>query len=143
MHSRELRRRRRDKDKLVYFSDDEILDVYCNVSTMGTDEEYEQIELRHIIRDAIKNELTDLQRTAVIYVFYERYTHKQTAEIMGVSKSTVDTYICRAYIIEEELFLIDYADQVRDNEIREGFYAGKFKKSNDSKGSSCLDRGFV
>ena len=96
MHSRELRRRRRDKDKLVYFSDDEILDVYCNVSTMGTDEEYEQIELRHIIRDAIKNELTDLQRTAVIYVFYERYTHKQTAEIMGVSKSTVDTYIYRA-----------------------------------------------
>lgn len=47
MHSRELRRRRRDKDKLVYFSDDEILDLYCIVSTMGTDEEYEQTELRH------------------------------------------------------------------------------------------------
>lgn len=96
MHSRELRRRRRDKDKLVYFSDDEILDLFCNVSTMGTDEEYEQIELRHIIRDAIQNELTDMQRAAVIHVFYERYTHRQTTEIMGVSKSTVDTYICRA-----------------------------------------------
>lgn len=96
MRSRELRRRKQDKENLVYISDDEMMGAYLNVSSIAADEEYEMKELKHTIRDIVRNELSDKQRAAVVYVFYEGYTHKQVAEMMGVSKSTVDTYIGRA-----------------------------------------------
>lgn len=96
MRSRELRRRKQDKENLVYISDDEMMGAYLNVSSIAADEEYEMKEIKRTIRDIVRNELSDKQRAAVIYVFYEGYTHKQVAEMMGVSKSTVDTYIGRA-----------------------------------------------
>lgn len=96
MRSRELRRRKKDKENLVYISDDEMMGAYLNVCSIAADEEYEMKELKHTIRDIVRNELSDKQRAAVIYIFYEGYTHKQVAEMMGVSKSTVDTYIGRA-----------------------------------------------
>lgn len=37
-----------------------------------------------------------MQRRAIIYVFYEGYTHRQAAEIMGVNRSTIEIYIARA-----------------------------------------------
>lgn len=96
MRSRNMRRRKQEKENLVYFSDEEMMSAYSNISSTGADEEYEQLELKRIIRDIVMNELSYMQRTAIVYVFYEGYTHKQAAELMGVGKSTIDSYISRA-----------------------------------------------
>lgn len=98
MYARELRRKRREKDTLVFFSDDEVMSAYSNINTIGADEEYEKQELKDIIRSIIKNELSNMQRMAIVYVFYEGYTYRQAAEKMGVTKSSVDKYISRALL---------------------------------------------
>lgn len=96
MYARELRRKRREKDTLVFFSDDEVMSAYSNAVSTGADEEFEKQELNEVIREIIKNDLSEMQRRAIIYVFYEGYTHRQAAEIMGVNRSTIEIYIARA-----------------------------------------------
>lgn len=98
MHSMEIRRKKRDSDNIIYFSDDEMMSAYSNINTIGADEEYEKQELKDIIRNIIKNELSNMQRMAIVYVFYEGYTYRQAAEKMGVTKSSVDKYISRALL---------------------------------------------
>lgn len=98
MHSMEIRRKKRDRDNIIYFSDDEMMSAYSNINTIGADEEYEKQELKDIIRSIIKNELSNMQRMAIVYVFYEGYTYRQAAEKMGVTKSSVDKYISRALL---------------------------------------------
>ena len=70
--------------------------AYANVVSAGADEEYERQELNEVIRGIIKKDLSERQRRAIIYVFYEGYTHRQAAEIMGVNRSTIEIYIARA-----------------------------------------------
>ena len=98
MHSMEIRRKKLDRDNIIYFSDDEMMSAYSNINTIGADEEYEKQELKDIIRSIIKNELSNMQRMAIVYVFYEGYTYRQAAEKMGVTKSSVDKYISRALL---------------------------------------------
>lgn len=98
MHSMEIRRKKRDRDNIIYFSDDEMMSAYSNINTIGADEEYEKQELKDIIRSIIKNELSNMQRMAIVYVLYEGYTYRQAAEKMGVTKSSVDKYISRALL---------------------------------------------
>ena len=96
MYARELRRKKREKDTLAFFSDEEVMCAYANVFSAGADEEYENQELKEVIRGIIKNDLSEMQRKAIIYVFYEGYTHRQAAELMGVNRSTIEVYISRA-----------------------------------------------
>ena len=96
MYARELRRKKREKDTLIFLSDDEMLSVYSSVVSAGADEEYEKQELNRFIKEIIKSDLSEMQRRAIIYVFYEGYTHRQAAEIRGVNRSTIEIYIARA-----------------------------------------------
>lgn len=96
MYARELRRKKREKETLVFFSDDEVLSAYSSAVSAGADDEYEKQELNRLIKEIIKNDLSEMQRKAIIYVYYEGYTYRQAAEIMGVNKSTIEIHIARA-----------------------------------------------
>ena len=72
MYARELRRKKREKDTLAFFSDEELMCAYANAFSAGADEEYENQEIKEVIRGIIKNDLSEMQRKAIIYVFYTK-----------------------------------------------------------------------
>lgn len=72
------------------------MSAITNVISAGVAEEYEKKELNEVIREIIRNDLSEMQRKTIVYVFYEGYTHRQTAELMGVNRSTVENHIGRA-----------------------------------------------
>lgn len=53
-------------------------------------------KLNEVIREIIRNDLSEMQRKTIVYVFYEGYTHSQIAELMDVNRSTVENHIGRA-----------------------------------------------
>ncbi len=106
----DYRRKLRDKKYTVCWDDEEMISIYAHKEVPSTESEYLKKEMRDAIRTIISTKLSERQREAVIYVFYEGMTLKQTADVMGVNLTTVSTYIERA--LEKIKHNLEYMDMI-------------------------------
>ncbi len=83
-------------DKYVYLSEDENFDNLADDDNIIPEEIMQNQEKQRLIRDIIKNELTEAQKLCIVGVYYNEMKQSEIAKELGIPENTVKSNLLRA-----------------------------------------------